>query len=853
MKRFAGFLFFVSVIIPSLCAQGTLDYYLPEDVTYNPDIPTPAEVIGHEVGELHVRHDKLVEYMRQVAEISDRVTIEQYAETFEKRPLLYVIFSAPENIERLEELRKKHLNWLNPEYPDQTDVREIPGVILLGYSVHGNEPSGGNSSLLTAYYLAAAEGEKVQKLLKNNIIIVDPCLNPDGFDRFASWVNRNKSLVPATDPISDEFNEPWPGGRTNHYWFDLNRDYLLLVNPESRGRIKMFHKWQPGIVTDHHEMGSNSTFFFQPGIPTRNNPLIPGLNNKLTHEIAAYHARNLDNIGSLYYSEESFDDFYLGKASAYPDVNGGIGILFEQGSSRGLKRETINGLLTFPFTIRNQFKVTLSTLDAAEDMHDQLLQYQKAFFKEGLMEAEKYPTKGFLFGDAFDHSKNEAFLRILKYHDIRYYPLAKPWNSENRHFIPGAAYVVPMKQKQFRMVRTLFEKDLTFSDSTFYDVSTWTFPLAFDMPVAEIKDNRTLTNLMGKNENKKTAGGVLAGEKAKYGYLFEWNETTGPALLYALLDRGLHVRVANQTFQSEVNGQLRNFSRGTIFVPVGNQPSSPDSIFRWMDDLSRKTGIAVYGISTGLTSRGMDMGSRNMVPVTKPAILMFTGSGVSSRDAGEIWHLLDTQYHIPVTRVDVSRASRLQLHKYNVIIFPGGSYRQLSEEFIRNLREWVSEGGTIIAIKDANRWLSSVKLAGYSMERIQEPPAEEGVSYDQRWKQRSLEYLAGAIFEATLDVTHPLAFGYTDPQIPLFKTQTLTVDQTKPGTFVPARYTITPLLSGYASAHNIENIAGSPAIVTTSLGSGRIISYVDDINFRGYWFGARKLFLNGIMFRELIR
>jgi hypothetical protein len=341
--------------------QVDLSYYLPTDVSYDPNVPTPKSSIGHQVGDWHITHDKLVQYMYTLANSSDRITIEDRGTTFEGRPLLLLTITAANNHLNIENIRQQHLKLTQKE-ASTVNIDQMPIVVQQGFSIHGNEPSGSNAALAVAYYLAAAQGPSIDTLLNNTVILFDPSYNPDGLQRFAYWANTNKSKNINPDPNDREYKEVWPGGRTNHYWFDMNRDWLPAQLPESRARIATFHKWMPNILTDHHEMGTNSSFFFQPGIPSRTHPLTPQQNQDLTAEIGTYHASAFDKIGSFYYSKESFDDFYYGKGSTFPDINGSIGILFEQASSRGHAQESVNGILTFPFTIRNQFTAALSTL-----------------------------------------------------------------------------------------------------------------------------------------------------------------------------------------------------------------------------------------------------------------------------------------------------------------------------------------------------------------------------------------------------------------------------------------------------------------------------------------------------------
>ena len=347
-------------------------------LNFNPAISTPEKVLGFEIGDWHISHDKLLFYLHTLAQQSNRISIDTIGFTHEQRPLIQLIITNPTNQSNLEEIRKKHLELTNSSSTISTE--NLPVVVWQGYSIHGNEASGSNAALLYAYYLAAAEGEEIENQLKNAVIILDPSFNPDGLNRFASWVNMHKSKSQVSDPNRRETNEPFPMGRTNHYWFDLNRDWLPVQQPESKARLKRFHEWKPNILTDHHEMGTNSSFFFQPGVPQRTNPITPQKNQELTAKIGTFHAKFLDNIGSLYYSEQDFDDFYYGKGSTYPDVNGSVGILFEQASARGHAQDSENGVITFDFAIRNHLTTSLSTLEAAVNLRKELLDYQQKFY-----------------------------------------------------------------------------------------------------------------------------------------------------------------------------------------------------------------------------------------------------------------------------------------------------------------------------------------------------------------------------------------------------------------------------------------------------------------------------------------
>jgi len=470
--------------ISSLKSQVDNSYYLP-DITYDQSIEDPQSFLNYQIGEWHITHDQLYRYMKSLCESSPKCIFEEIARTHENRPLVNLVISSESNLGRLDDIKKKRNSLLDHKSASISKVSDIPLVLYQGYSIHGNESSGSNASTLVAYYLLAGQSSELETLLENTIIIIDPSYNPDGLNRFSTWANMHKHHTLSSDPRGREFNEVWPGGRTNHYWFDLNRDWIFNIHPESKGRIKRFQEWHPDILTDHHEMGSNSTFFFQPGVPSRTNPNTPKLNQTLTEKIANYHASFLDSIGSLYFTKERFDDYYYGKGSTYPDINGCVGILFEQASTRGHLRETENGVMTFPFTIRNQVVTSMSTQRAALNLKDELLNYKQDFFKNS-----KIRNGAFVF-ETDDYYKASFFIDLLNRHKIAVHEMTKQVNLDGHSFGSNTSegekysYVVPKNQRQSGLIKTIFEKVNKFPDSLFYDVSAWTLPLAFNMHSAE--------------------------------------------------------------------------------------------------------------------------------------------------------------------------------------------------------------------------------------------------------------------------------------------------------------------------------------------------------------------------------
>ena len=831
-------------------AQEKMDYFLPNDVIYNKNIPTPEAYFHQQVGEWHLNYEQVLSYMKEIARISDRVIIQEYARSYENRPLEYVIFTSEENQKNLDELRKQHVAFSDPG--SILSSKDVPLVVTLGYSIHGNESSGTNSSVLTAYYLAAAQGEKIDKLLSQTIVLVDPCLNPDGFTRHSTWANMHQSAVPVGDSNSRQFDEVWPGGRTNHYWFDLNRDYLLLVHPESRGRVAKFHEWKPNIVTDHHEMGANSTFFFQPGVPSRNNPLTPEENYDLTSEIASYHAKFLDKIGSEYFSEEQYDDFYYGKGSSYPDVNGGIGILFEQAGFRGRVRETSNGIRKLAFGIRNHFTVTLSTLDAALNMKEKLLNFQKKFYEDALQLADKDPVKAFVFGDENDKVKTEMFIDILRRHQINVFKNEKEIENGNNIFSAGNSFVVPLKQKQYRLIKSIFDVATTFADSTFYDVSTWTFPYAFDLPFAKINSLKSVKFTNEEEEYEPVAGKVIGG-KSNVAYLFRWKEYSTPTALYTLQKTGLITKVASKKFSFVIEGKTEQFSYGTILIPASNQRLNADQIFNLVSQTAAKTGVDFYGVTTGLTSEGIDLGSPSFSVLKKPEVLMFVAGSVRSSDAGEIWHLFDQRYKIPVCLTETDRLLNMNLDRYNTIILPGGSFSEWGKAEADKLREWTQQGGTLIVYKNAVTWATRNNLGKATFKKDGEEDTTLHFSYGDRYRESSLNTISGDILNTQMDITHPLCYGYSRKELPIFKTGTSVAQSLKKEYAEPVNFTTNPYISGFVSGKNLERIKNAPVVSVQSVGRGNLISYYENMMFRGFWLGTNKLFSNAVFFGNIIQ
>ena len=838
---------FVFTLPLHLQAQNA--YYYPEGTQLNSQIPSPADFLGYEVGEWHTRHDRIVSYFQELARLSDKATFQIIGYTNERRPQVVLTITSPANHARLEEIRLNHLKLSKPnEAP--SNFENMPSIILLGHNVHGNESSGAEAAILEAYYYVANEDPTVQSYLDEAVIMIDPSFNPDGRDRHANWANMHKGFPPVADPVDREHNEVWPGGRTNHYWFDLNRDWFPLAHVESQNRVAFFHKWRPNVLTDYHEMGTNSTYFFEPTKPFGSeNPVVPRSNYDVLNVVLAdYFAESLDEIGSLYFTKEQYDNSYVGYGSTYPDIHGGLGLVFEQASSRGHVQSSSTGDVTFAFTIRNQLRTALATVRGTVENKELFHKHMVDFFASAITEANASPIKGYVFGDKDDKGITSRFLKLLQDHQIEIYELERDYSANNKQFKQGEGYFVPTSQTQYRMVRSVFEDVTTFYDSIFYDASSWSMANSYNMPYAEVRGG----SLAKSQPYVHTPPARTAVTKTNYAYLFEWKDYNAPMALRILQDYGVITQVATKPLKVKtMKDEEFDFGYGSISIPVQVQNMSPDQLHEIIQFASDEANVPVHSVAGGYSLQGVDLGSGSVVTLQKPRVLMVIGSGASATEAGEVWHLMDTKLGMPITKVDSDQVGRVSWENYNTLILVSGNYN-FGEATTNRLKQWVRDGGNIIGVRSAVSWLSSNGFG--TLERVDGPnaPMPDRIDYAESREYRGSQSVGGSMYATDLDISHPLAYGYTRRYLPVYRNHSNFIKPASNPFNTVAKYTDSPLLSGYISDANLEKVKGSASLLVSSYGRGKVISFVDNPNFRGTWFGTNKLFFNAIFFGSVI-
>lgn len=834
-----------------------LDYYLPiKTADYDPAIPTPQQALGYQIGEWHVRAHERAAYMQKLDALSDRITMQEYARSPGRLPLVMLTITSPENHKKIEAIRKAHTEHVIKGEPEPKDA---PIIVWMGYSVHGNEPSGTNAAILLAYHLAAARDAWTKELLQKAVVLLEPCLNPDGGERFSSWTNDHRGQVPGANRADTEHQEGWPSGRPNYYWFDLNRDYLPAVMPESQGRLRLFHEWQPSIMTDYHEMGSTSaSYFFQPGIAKMVNPLTPPQNQELTKALAREHAKALDAIGSVYFTGEAYDDFYPGKGSTYPDLNGSVGILFEQSSSRGFHQDTDRGRLTFPFTIRNQLTTSFSTLRVALKQHEDFKNYQKKFYRDALEASHTSKTQAYLFTASGDRARMSAFTTLLDRHQISYGWLGASMKQGDHNFAAQESLVVPVQQRQYRLLTAMFEHRTEFPSAIFYDVSGWHLPSAFGLLSAELDK----TPATSKHEAAPLEGTVIGPDKA-YAYAFAWEPRFAPRALFRLLEA--KVRCWTTTRRIDTTDGL-HFNPGSIVVPAGSQDAiKADELRALMQTIAREDQLDVHALATGMNNMLPDIGSPSIKPVTNTGVLLVVGNGVTSTSAGDVWFQFDQVWKTPLAKVEADQISNATLKSFSTVILTGTSMSAFKESARAAIENWVSHGGTLIAIGSSASSVAGEKWASATVAR----PGSEGGGknasipapkpssprYDEADERRAEREVKGAVVRATFDATHPLCFGYSlhQPFIELLRTSTSSLKPAANAYLNPLRYTDDPVVSGYVSKTNQAAIKGTTPVQLREVDSGRVVFFTDNPVFRGHWLGSEKLLANAIFFSPLVK
>jgi hypothetical protein len=771
-----------------------LSYYLPSEWQYTLDsrITTPEQYLGFQLGSQHVEWNQVVGYMQLLSEQSKRISIKTYGHTYEHRPLICLQITSPQNQDNLEYLRKEHLKVIKGE-----DCSG-PVVTCVGNSIHGNEPSGVQGAIVVAYFLAAAQGADIDKMLNESIILLIPGFNPDGINRFASWVNTNRNFSNNPDIQSREFSEAGPASRLNHYWHDCNRDWLFLEHPEARFGVKVFHEWLPNVMSDHHEMGSNGTFFFSPGHPLRVYDQLPEDNQKMTGEVSKYIKTAFDKIHSKYYSLRGFDDYYIGKGAAYGDVQGSVCLLCEQASSRGHYRNSANGLLTFPFTIRNQVSAQCAIIYAAWKEKKQFQEYMLEFYRNL---PQQDGNEGILFTSNPSKAVTWHFLNLLHLHHINVFKVTDGLSRKAAK--KGTHYFIPYKGNNPALVHSIMDAKFSgFGDSVFYDISAWTIPLAYNIDYHDA-DSKKLT--LEEVTDFRFPQGSVTQPSGQGFYTFRTTEFYSPALIYALQNKGARLWVNDN---------------GTIYAMTDFETIKSEAI---------RTCVDVSALSDPVDTTRLQI-------LRQPHIAIINVDNKLATTLGTYWYLLDYRFQMKPTIIDAARLHSADLNAYNTIIIASTLPKEGTE--YNKLLKWVENGGTLVCANNAHSMLSTM-----GMESLTEK------TRDKKDNSITKSGFPGGILQLKAKQKSPLSWGISTSSIPAFKNGTTTFAENKDAIY---NFGKKPL-SGYFAPAYMNNIGETPAVLAHTQGKGRIIYFNFSICFRSYFYATAPLFSNAILFGQFCR
>lgn len=823
--------------------------------TIGQSLPSPEQFLGYPLGAKFTPHHNIVKYFETLAAAKpDMMKLYQYGKTYEGRPLMVAYVSTPENISKLEAIRSNNLRLAGVAKDKMAPSTDMPAIVWLSYNVHGSEPSSSEAALKTIFALLDPSNTRTKNWLKNTVVIIDPCINPDGRDRYVNWFNSVSSTVPNPSPEAREHQEPWPGGRTNHYNFDLNRDWAWQTQIETQQRLKLYNEWLPQVHVDFHEQGFNQPYYFAPAAEPYHEVITPW-QREFQVMIGKNHAKYFDANGWLYFTKERFDLFYPSYGDTYPTYSGAIGMTFEQGGIRGgLAIINEDGdTLKLSDRLEHHYTTGLSTVEVASSNASKLvIEFRKFFSDAATNGIGEYKTfiikydgrpdiqlnlKNFLDNNGIAYEFAGA-KRIVKVYD---YTTGK---EESRSLDVNDMLITSLQPKS-ALVKVLFEPRSRITDTATYDITAWSIPYAWGLEAYGSKEK------IGGVGSKQNTGTLTAPSTsvAPIGYAISWNSFTGAKLLSNLLQQDIKVRYAEQSFA--VNG--KTFDKGTLIILKTSNGKLGDGLFEKIMKSSSDLGMqgAVTPVYTGFVDKGYDFGSPNVHTIKKSKIALLTGEGVSANAAGEIWHYFEQQLKYPVSLINAGTATSLDWHDYDIVIMPEGNYRFLNDKSAQDMvRQWVTQGGKIIAMESAVSQLAQLEW-GIKLKKDEESKDNNPLKPYERLKQfenRERDYLPstipGAVYKIDLDNSHPLGFGFPNYYFTLKmddKIYEFLKDGWNVGVIKKENY-----VSGFAGSKTKLKLKDGLLLGVLPMGKGNIIYMADDPIFRSFWESGKLLLANAI-------
>lgn len=817
-------------------------------------LKSPDEFLGYKTGTHFTPYWKVVNYFQHVAaNASSMVKLQQYGETNEGRPLIAAFISTPENIQNLENIRRNNLRLANlsdnPDSHREAATENTPVIVWLSYNVHGNEASSTEAAMMVLYALVTPSDTKTKEWLKNTVVVIDPCINPDGRDRYVNWYNSIAGKNPNTSYNAREHYEPWPGGRSNHYNFDLNRDWAWQTQLESQERLKLYNEWLPQIHVDFHEQGINSPYYFAPAAEPYHEVITPW-QREFQNIIGKNHAKYFDEKGWLYFTKEEFDLFYPSYGDTYPLYNGAIGMTYEQAGNgfSGLEITKNDGdTLTLADRALHHYTTALSTIETASQNQEQLIKEFHKFFNDAVSSGVGDYKSYIIKNKPGDEERIQSLLNLLDKNKISYSaPKAGNVNGydynerKNKNFsIDANDILVSSLQPKSTLVKVLFEPNSKLVDSITYDITAWSLPYVYGLDAYAVKQTIASAGAFKMpeiNSNNTTSN---------YGYALKWEGLNSAKALAALLNQGVKLRYTEEPF--ELGGN--QFNRGSVLIlKTGNNANVWDIVKK----VCSENKTTLYPLSTGFVDKGYDFGSSKVHFIKPPKVALVSGAGVSSSAAGEVWYFFEQELNYPITLINLDNLRRANWNEFDVLIMPDGNYSFLSDKnAAEEFHNWIGKGGKVIALENAVAQLSKLDWA-IDMKKAdddgdkQDSTYEDLHRYEEREREPVADITAGSIYKVELDNTHPLAFGYPGYYYTL-KLDDNIYEFMKDGWNVGIVRKDDPV-EGFVGYKLKPRLKDGLLFGVQDVGRGTITYFADNILFRDFWQNGKLMFCNAVFF-----
>ncbi|RYY40420.1 MAG: zinc carboxypeptidase [Chitinophagaceae bacterium] len=813
-------------------------------------LQSPDAFLGYPLGSRYTPHHRIVSYFQHAAQQAPaQLRLTSYGVTNEGRPLLLAAISSAENIARLDAIRDNNRN-LSRSGTGSGTIANAPVVVWLSYNVHGNEPSSSEAAMKTLYALLSKGDAQTQQWLSNTVVLIDPCLNPDGRDRYVNWFNSVVGKDANALLAAREHREPWPGGRVNHYYFDLNRDWAWQTQKESQQRLAVYQQWMPQVHVDFHEQGINNPYYFAPAAEPYHEVITPW-QRRFQETIGRNHARYFDENGWLYFTREVFDLFYPAYGDTYPLYNGAIGMTYEQagGPGGGLAAITATeDTLKLQDRIAHHFTTGMSTVETASKNATELMKNFQDYFTNAV-NGNFSDYKSFVLRARAGDEERMATLRQLLTRNGIVFGTSKG-NGKGYNYATGREenftlaaedLVVPANQAKGALVRVLFEPNPKLSDSVTYDITAWSLPYVYGLEGYAVRSNITANY---KPSTTAVPTEVPVGDpRSVYAYVAPWNGMRAAGFAAQLLQKGFRLRFAQRAFT--VGG--KNFERGSLILLRNGQD---ETAWGGILQTAAAAGVNLAPVSSGFVERGLDFGSSSVRPLAAPRVALIAGEGTNYNAVGEVWHYFEQELDYPVTLVNSTDFGRTDWSQFNVLVLADGDYRFLNEKTSTDvLRNWISKGGKLIALQGALSQLAALDwgLKARKSEDGGDPRNNYGLlrRYEDRERNEIPNFTPGSIYRVELDNSHPLAFGYPGTYYTL-RQDDRSYDFLADGGWNVGVVKKERPLAGFVGNRLQPRLQDAMILGVQEMGNGEIVMFADDVLFRAFWENGKLLFANAL-------